>query len=97
MTQLINDCRALKKRLGLSLWTFLTHGAKFAQMDPHFDEFCRNLSHELRTPLTALLCNLQLLKNSPPNPQTTTEKLAAIERLALELSRLIDQIPLRAR
>lgn len=58
--------------------------------------FYRQTSHELRTPLTTILFNIQiidrLLRKPEPEAGLVMDKLNIIQRAALELTRIIDEL-----
>ncbi len=54
------------------------------------DEFLATVSHELRTPLTAILGWLHLLRNA--SPEQTTRGVDTIERNALALARIVEDL-----
>lgn len=60
------------------------------------EEFYRQTSHELRTPLTTILFNIQiidrLLRKPEPEAGLVMDKLKVIQRAALELTRIIDEL-----
>jgi PAS domain S-box-containing protein len=56
------------------------------------DEFLATLSHELRTPLNAIYGWAQVLGLAPPNAETLSEGIDAIERNARAQTQLIDDL-----
>jgi signal transduction histidine kinase/ActR/RegA family two-component response regulator len=56
------------------------------------DEFLATVSHELRTPLTSIIGWIQLLRETPGDPQALAEGLDTIDRNARAQSRLIEDI-----
>ncbi len=65
---------------------------ELSALDQMKSEFFANVSHELRTPLTLILAPLQELLNSDGLAGTTRKTLATIQKSALRLQRLVNDL-----
>ena len=61
-------------------------------LDEMKSRFFTNVTHELRTPLTLILGPLERVLNQPTRPEKTAEYLMTIQRNALKLLNLVDEL-----
>ena len=62
------------------------------QVDQRKNAFLATLAHELRNPLAPILSGLEVLKHAAHDPETVQRSCTAMERQALHMVRLIDDL-----
>ncbi|MCY7396189.1 MAG: GAF domain-containing sensor histidine kinase [Nocardioides sp.] len=93
--------------VGSDLGHAISHAQAFAreqqlvrelqEVDSYKSELVATLSHELKTPLTSILGNLELLEDMTDLPEDGQRSLAAIDRSAHRIMRVVDDLMLLAK
>jgi len=66
--------------------------ASLREADRRKDEFLATLAHELRNPLAPICTSVEVLRHLKNTPEQTAEIIGIIERQALQMVRLIDDL-----
>jgi len=66
--------------------------ANLRESDRRKDEFLATLAHELRNPLAPICTGVEVLRHLQNSPEQTDEIIGIIERQALQMVRLIDDL-----
>jgi PAS domain S-box-containing protein len=66
--------------------------ASLREADRRKDEFLATLAHELRNPLAPICTSVEVLRHLTNTPEQTAEIIGIIERQALQMVRLIDDL-----
>jgi len=91
---LANTLDAMRQDLKKSYSEIDQQNQELKELDRMKDEFLARISHEFNTPLNGILglCSALMLRTAEPLPEATLDSLESIERSAIRLKTLSDQL-----
>jgi signal transduction histidine kinase/ActR/RegA family two-component response regulator len=92
MNAALNELRLTGDDLRSSKTALLGQQEQLREVDRQKDAFIAMLAHELRNPLAPILSAAQLIGTSPSADENATRAASIIERQALQLKRLVDDL-----